>query len=83
MDKLVGEGKYRGCDKQLTSTEPWTSFQFSVLRAGATTSLHKVKNFRGEQNNLERLAIDCDSQVRQVSETLLLLAVRLVLQRVE
>jgi hypothetical protein len=48
--------------------------QFSVLVAGATTSLHKVRNFRGEQKVLERTAIDCESQVREVSETLLLLA---------
>ena len=70
MDKLVGEGKYRGCDKQLTSTEPWTSFQFSVLRAGATTSLHKVKNFQCEQKVLERTAKDRDSRVCKVLETL-------------
>jgi hypothetical protein len=39
--------------------------------AGATISLHEVRNFRGEQNILERMAIDRDSRVCQVSETLL------------
>jgi hypothetical protein len=38
--------------------------------ADATTSLHKVKNLRGEQNRLERRAIDSDSLVREVSQTL-------------
>jgi hypothetical protein len=48
------------------------------LETGATISLYKVRNFRGEQNDLERSAIDCESQVRQVSETLLLLDMRFV-----
>jgi hypothetical protein len=39
--------------------------------ARATISVHKVKNFRGEQKVLERTAIDRESRVRQVSETLL------------
>ncbi len=57
---------------QTTITELWTSVQISVLEAGAITSLHKVKNLRSEQNSLEGLAIDCESQVRKVSQTLYL-----------
>ena len=38
--------------------------------AGATTSLRKVKKFRGEQNGLESPAKDSDSLVCQVSEPL-------------
>ena len=41
-----------------------------VLEADATINLRKVKNLRGEQNRLERRAIDSDSLVRQVSQTL-------------
>jgi hypothetical protein len=44
--------------------------QTFVLEADATSSLRKVKNLRGEQNRLERRAIDSDSLVRQVSQTL-------------
>jgi hypothetical protein len=59
----------RGCDSQLTSKEPWIYPEF-LIGAGATTSLRKVKNFRGEQNDLERSAKDSESLVCKVSETL-------------
>jgi hypothetical protein len=59
----------RGCDKQLTGTQAWIYPELSI-GAGAITSLRKVRNFRGEQNSLERLAKDSESLVCQVSETL-------------
>ncbi len=59
----------RGCDKQLTSTEPWSNPDFRT-EAGSTIDLRKVRNFRGEQKDLERSAKDSESLVCQVSETL-------------
>jgi len=44
--------------------------QHSILEADATTSLHKVRNLRGEQKELESSARDRESRVCQVSQTL-------------
>lgn len=68
---MVDEYLKRVVTLQTTKTERW-NFQISVLEARATTILHKVRNQRGEQNSLERLAIDSESLVREVSLTLYL-----------
>ena len=64
----------RGCDKQLTSAEPWI---YPVFRTDSRFyhGLYKVRNFQCEQNSLERLAIDSESLVCKVLETLLLLGI--------
>ena len=60
----------RGCDKQLIHPTQIFYENWVGWRAGATTSRRKVKNFRGEQNDLERSAKDSESLVCKVSETL-------------
>jgi hypothetical protein len=59
----------RGCDKQLTNAEHWSNPGFRI-GADPTIGLRKVRNFRGEQKDLERSAKDSESLVCQVSETL-------------
>lgn len=44
--------------------------EVSGLEASATTNLRKVRNLRGEQKQLENCAIDSDSLVSKVSQTL-------------
>lgn len=69
MDKLVDE-YLKGV---ATSQIPVLIVHFggkSGLITGATISLCKVRNLRGEQNSLERLAKDSESLVCQVSQTL-------------
>ena len=56
---------------QTIKTERWVYPDFRFV-AEATIPLHKVRNLRGEQNDLERSAIDSESLVCQVSETLYL-----------
>ena len=64
----------RGCD---TTNNQYRDliYQVSILAADATISLPKVRKLLSEQNRLERRARDCDSQVCQVSQTLLFMIV--------
>ena len=60
-----------GCDMQITFCSTW-NFQTLQKEPEATITLGKVRNFQCEQNRLESLAIDSESLVRQVLETLYL-----------
>lgn len=60
----------RGCDSTKTNRE--ICFQVSLLAVEPTIALHKVKNLRIEQKELERSARDGESPVCQESQTLYL-----------
>ena len=64
---------FKGLRRAVNQCGALEFFQLSVLIRDATTSLYKVRNFRGERKVLERTAKDRESRVRQASETLLLL----------
>ena len=69
MDKLVDE-YLKGV---VTYKYPFAVSEFVQMLhkdANPTIGLHKVKNLRCEQKDLERSAIDRDSRVCQVPQTL-------------